>query len=367
MRLLGRRARDRSGHCAAAPAVRIETLEVRALLSAASIGACAATELSLQPSAASSQAGFAPQQIRNAYGFDQVSFGAGIDADGSGQTIAIVDAYNDPNLASDLHVFDQQFNLNDPPGLQQVGQTGGTQLPAANSGWAAETSLDVEWAHAMAPAANVLVVEANSSNLDDLLAAVNSARNAAGVSVVSMSWGSPEFYNERSLDSLFTTPAGHQGVSFVASSGDGGSAQGPTWPASSGNVISVGGTDLSTNADGDYVGETPWSQSGQGVSSQEPEPAYQAGVQHTGARVIPDVSYDADPGTGYSVYDSIPNQGTSGWQVAGGTSAGAPQWARFDRNRESGPRRKRTRFTRRRDPDASRPLSGLRVRIQRYQ
>ncbi len=322
MRFLGRRACKRNDQSVATPSVRLEALEKRALLSAASAGACAVTELSLQSTGGAALAGFAPQQIRNAYGFDQVSFAAGtVPADGSGQTIAIVDAYSDPNLASDLHIFDQQFGFNDPLSLQQVGQTGGTQLPAANSGWAAEISLDVEWAHAMAPAANILVVEADSSGLDDLLAAVDSARNATGVSVVSMSWGTAEFDGETSLDSLFTTPPGHQGVSFVASSGDGGSALGPTWPASSGNVISVGGTDLSTDSNGDYAGETPWAGSGHGISSQEPEPSYQAGVQNTGARVIPDVSYDADPNSGYLVYDSVPDQSAAGWKVIGGTSA----------------------------------------------
>ena len=157
---------------------------------------------------------------------------------GAGQTIAIVDAYNDPNIKSDLQVFDNQFGIAAPPSFNVVNQTGGANLPAADAGWSMEIALDVEWAHAIAPGANILLVEANSSSINDLVGAVNYARQAPGVTTVSMSWGGSEFAGESTYDSYFTTPAGHAGVSFVAASGDsGGSGE---WPAVSPNVLGGG-------------------------------------------------------------------------------------------------------------------------------
>src|SRR5207237_1022841 len=153
--------------------------------------------------------------------------------DGSGQTIAIVDAYNDPNIWADLQVFDKAMGIADPLSFKQLSQTGGsTSGIATDAGRAGEIALDVEWAHAIAPKAKIVLVEAKTANFNDLMAAVNYARNAAGVSVVSLSWGGSEFYGQTQYDSLFTTPAGHQGVTFVASAGDSGSWWGPQWPAS---------------------------------------------------------------------------------------------------------------------------------------
>ena len=139
-----------------------------------------------------------------------------------------------------------------------VNQTGGSKLPSTDSGWAGEISLDVEWAHAIAPGANILLVEASSADTTDLMAAVDYARHAAGVSVVSMSWGGSEFFSwgggesqsQTTYDPYFTTPAGHQGVTFIASAGDSGSQSGVQWPASSTNVLSVGGTSLYTSERG---------------------------------------------------------------------------------------------------------------------
>ena len=212
--------------------LNIESLETRCLLSATS-QIVAQPSLQISPMlATSSIQGLTPQQVRKAYGFDQISI-AGVSGSGAGQTIAIVDAYNDPNIASDLMTFDKQFSLPDPV-LKKVSQTGSsTALPATDSGWATEISLDVEWAYAIAPKANILLVEAKSDSLSDLLAGVDYARNAAGVSVVSLSWGSSEFYQESQYDSHFTTPAGHTGVTFVAASGDEGSRFGPSWPSTS--------------------------------------------------------------------------------------------------------------------------------------
>src|SRR5262249_11467046 len=129
--------------------------------------------------------GFTPVQIQHAYGFDQVGFLAGNynGTAGQGQTIAIVDAYDDPNIASDLQVFDQAFGLPDPPSFPRVNQNGSSTgpFPSVNASWAGEISLDVEWAHAIAPQANVLLVEANSTSLSDLTTAINTARKAPGV------------------------------------------------------------------------------------------------------------------------------------------------------------------------------------------
>ena len=284
--------------------------------------------------------GYTPTQIAHAYGFDQISYSNGaVAGNGAGQTIAIVDAFNDPSINADLKVFDQQFGLSNAS-LKIVNQSGGSNLPGTDPGWAGEISLDVEWAHAMAQGANILLVEANSASIDDLLAAVNYARNAAGVSVVSMSWGGSEFVNysggesesQLALDNTFTTPANHASVTFIASAGDSGFSDGVQWPASSPNVVAVGGTSLTTSdSSGAYAGEGAWRgfQEGTsgGFSQYETEPAYQQTAQQSGARSTPDVGYNADPNTGFAVYDSIAYQGVVGWQEVGGTSAGAPQWA----------------------------------------
>lgn len=297
--------------------LKMESLEPRSMLSA-SLGANA---ILVQPNVTGTLAPLAssggltiytPSQIRAAYGF------TGVSQTGAGQTIAIVDAYGDSTLSSDLHAFDQQFGLADPK-LTVVNETGGTKLPANNSGWDMEISLDVEWAHAIAPGANILLVEANSASLSDLLSAVNYARNAAGVSVVSMSWGASDFSGEAAYNSYFTTPAGHTPVTFVASSGDSGA--GASWPAIANNVLAVGGTTLKVNSNGTYASESAWSGSGGGYSSNESEASYLTTFQSSGKQSDPDVAYDADPNTGFYVRDA------GNWYDVGGTSAGAPQWS----------------------------------------
>jgi len=326
----------------------VQGLECRTLFSAAAniiISPNIALESASSPATVSTT-GYTPTQIRNAYGFSSVDFSSGsstVAGLGQGQTIAIVDAYNDPNIASDLGVFDAKYGLASPPSLKVVNQSGGSSLPATNAGWDGEISLDVEWAHAIAPDANILLVEANSDSLNNLLAAVNYARNAPGVSVVSMSWGGSEFLGETSFDSYFTTPAGHQGVTFVAAAGDSGVFSGPEWPAVSPNVLGVGGTSLTlANSSGTYGSESAWADSTGGISQLEPMPGYQSvipsadtesvsfswfgGYSVSSNRSAPDVSYDANPATGFAVYDSVPDEGFVGWQEIGGTSAGAPQW-----------------------------------------
>lgn len=265
-----------------------------------------------------------PAQVRHAYGFDQIAFnvnGQTIPGDGRGQTIAIVDAYDDPNVLADLKHFDATFGLPDPAFTKATPQ--GT--PAMDSGWAMEIALDVEWAHAIAPRASILLVEAKTSGLGDLLNAVDYARRQSGVVAVSMSWGAGEFSGETYFDSYFTTPGGHPGVTFVASSGDSGARYGPSWPAVSSNVLSVGGTHLNiANSAGAYYSESGWSYSGGGYSAYVSRPAFQNGFFTNSHRGNPDVAYDADPNSGFYVYDTA---GASGWYDVGGTSAGSPQWA----------------------------------------
>ena len=302
----------------------VESLESRALLSAISAldGVVATPSIDLLPTVTNAApSGYTPSQIAQAYGFSGITFNSGaVKGNGSGQTIAIVDAYNDPNIVSDLQLFDQTFGLANPPKFNVVNQNGSGSLPTTNAGWSEEIALDVEWAHAMAPGANILLVEANSSSLNDLLAAVNTARNTSGVSAVSMSWGTNEFRGETGYDQYFTTPSGHTSITFTASAGDNGAQA--LWPAISSNVLSVGGTTLQIS-NSTYAGETAWSGSGGGTSRFESEPSFQNSVQSTGKRTSPDVSYDANPNTGFAVYDSL----ASGWFQVGGTSAGAPQWA----------------------------------------
>ena len=160
----------------------IESLESRQLLSASDIVMHSNLVIKPDASASTTVQGFTPAQIRQAYGFDKISFSNGaVTGDGSGQTIAIVDAYNDPNIQADLKTFDTQFGIAAPPSFSVVSQTGSTtKLPTTDAGWASEISLDVEWAHAIAPGANILLVEANSATLQDLMTAVNYARHATG-------------------------------------------------------------------------------------------------------------------------------------------------------------------------------------------
>ena len=281
----------------------------------------------VQPFGSSGPSGTTPAQIRHAYGFDTITFKGGtVTGDGTGTTIAIVDAYDDPTAAGDLHQFDAAYGLPDPV-FTKVNQTGGGTMPSPNSGWALEIALDVEWAHAIAPKANILLVEANSSSDSDLFTAVQYAASQPGVAVVSMSWGGGEFGFESSWDSTFTTPAGHAGVTFVASSGDAGAPV--SYPSASPNVVSVGGTTLSIDGSGNYLGESGWSGSGGGVSAYEPQPSYQNGVvtQTSTKRANPDVAYDGNPSSGFGVYASYVEGASTPWVQVGGTSAGAPQWA----------------------------------------
>ncbi|HEV8605385.1 MAG TPA: S53 family peptidase [Tepidisphaeraceae bacterium] len=270
--------------------------------------------------------GLSPREIRHAYDLDHIIFSKGkrpIHANGAGQTIAIVDAYDAPNIAHDLRIFSKTYHLpiKDAEGDFILSKATTDPKPPVDPGWALEISLDVEWAHAIAPRAHILLVEAANASTSALLHAIDYARRQKGVSAVSLSWGGDESPFEQFYDQYLTTPPGHiggsnlrGGVTFVSSSGDSGAPA--SWPAVSPNVVAVGGTTLHLDSKNEYAGETAWAGSGGGLSVYEPV-----------TTVAPDVAYDADPTSGFAVYDSTPGSQTRGWQVVGGTSAGAPQWA----------------------------------------
>ena len=306
----------------------IEPLESRQLLSSSATEIVSPSLIidAAAKSSASTIAGYTPAEIESAYGISSIKFD-GVTGNGAGQTIAIVDAYSDPNIASDLSVFDKEFGLAAAPSFTQESAKGSTtKLPAENADWDSEISLDVEWAHAIAPDAKIVLVDASSDSMSSLMAAVEYARTITSVSVISMSWGGSEFSGETAYDQYFTTPTGHIGITFVAASGDDGAAGGADYPAASPNVLSVGGTTLSLSSTGTIESETAWSDSEGGVSGYESTPSYQSGVSSSG-RSTPDVSYDANPDTGFAVYDSVSDDGYVGWQEVGGTSAGTPQWS----------------------------------------
>jgi subtilase family serine protease len=262
--------------------------------------------------------------LASAYGLDAITFTTGsrstVVGDGAGETIALIEAYHDRHLASDLRTFDKTFNLPNPA-LDVVDQAG----KQTNRGWTLEESLDVEWAHAIAPGARILVVEARSQSRSALMAAVDRARRTPGVVAISMSWGFSETLHESS--NHFTTPGGHSGITFVAASGDSGPIGGVEWPAVSPNVLAVGGTTLLLDGSGNYLAETSWIQTSSGFSSYIAEPGYQRSVQASGKRSTPDVAFDADPATGVEVYQTLPHSRQGYWAIVGGTSLGAPAWA----------------------------------------
>ncbi len=281
-----------------------------------------------------------PAEMEAAYGITALNLGA-LTNIGKGQTIALVDAYNDPTIISDANFFSGQnglplFNQPNGPTLTVLNQTGGTNLSGipdagtagpGSDGWDIEESLDVEWAHSIAPGANIILFEANTQNLSDLLTAEVSAGKTTGVSAVSNSWGYSDFQGEQSNDSDFV----HAGVTYMASTGDSGPPTG--YPAVSPNVVAVGGTSLYVNLQGAYLGESVWGDepgdgAGAGGASQyELQPSYQTGKVNGASstnRATPDVSLDADPITGVNVYDTY---SVGGYLQVGGTSLSSPMMA----------------------------------------
>ncbi|MBI3627294.1 MAG: S53 family peptidase [Candidatus Sungbacteria bacterium] len=255
--------------------------------------------------------GITPDQIKKIYR---------LPAGGGSGTIAIIGAYDDPSIEADVNDFSRQFNLpvcttaNDCFEKHKMSPS-----MKSDSGWAMEITLDAEWAHAVAPRAKILLVEATTPSGANLLKAVDYAASRKDAVSISMSWGGAEFPEETTLDSHFISKSG---AVFFASSGDNGA--GASWPAASPNVIGVGGTSLQLKSDGTLSKETAWSGSGGGVSAYEKQPDYQTNYsipRAKGLRAIPDVAYDADPISGFPII----RLGT--WREVGGTSAGAPQWA----------------------------------------
>jgi subtilase family serine protease len=292
--------------------------------------------------------GFTPTQILKAYGFTNVTLPGGAKPIGTGETIAIIDSGNAPTITADLKAFDAQFGIPDPPSFRivnQNGQSAAGQLPPTDLEGSVETSLDVEWAHAIAPGANILLVEATALDLGDMLTANMYAAKQPGVVVVSNSWGGPEFLGETAADFAMTTPAGHAPVQFVFSAGDSGAPA--SYPAVSPNVLAVGGTSLKLTASNTIASEVVWNdgpgdaggggESGMTISGYPLEgvPNYQyqdtasnAGVLSTlTGRGTPDVSYVSDPNTGFPVRDSAAFGAATPWEEVGGTSDAAPQWS----------------------------------------
>ncbi|MQS13573.1 peptidase S8 [Streptomyces kaniharaensis] len=260
--------------------------------------------------------GYGPNDLRSAYNLPA--------GGGAGQTIAVIDAFDDPNAEADLAVYRAQFGL---PActtangcFRKIDQNGGTSYPTPDAGWAGEISLDVDMVSAIAPNAHILLVEANSATMEDLGAAVNQAV-AQGAKYISNSYGGPEDPSDSTSDNLYFN---HPGVAITASSGD--SGYGAQYPAGSQYITSVGGTTLTRNSSARGWGETVWgsfigvSGTGSGCSAYDAKPSWQT---DTGCskRTIADVAAVADPNTGVAVYQTY---GGNGWVVYGGTSVSSP-------------------------------------------
>jgi subtilase family serine protease len=267
-----------------------------------------------------SPGGESPASIRSVYDLPSTG-GSGI--------IAIVDAFDYPTAEHDLEIYSTQFGLpacTTANGCFKKVFASGSQ-PQANCGWGQEAALDIEWAHAMAPNARIVLVEAASNSFTDLFTAVDVATaqvtTGGGKGEVSMSWSGGEFSTESSFDGHFQ----NNNVVYFASSGDTGGING--YPSVSPYVVSAGGTTIHRNGSGQFTGETGWSGSGGGPSKYENKLSYQNNVTGTSAtkRSAPDFSFDADPNSGVSVYDSTRCQSRSGWLVFGGTSVSSSSLA----------------------------------------
>ncbi len=235
---------------------------------------------------------------------------------GIGRTVAIVDAYDDPNAESDLAVYRAAYGLSPCTTangcFRKVNQSGGTTYPRADTGWSEEISLDLDMVSAVCPNCHLLLVEATSNSLGNLLTAENTAA-ALAASVISNSWGANEFSSETFYDSYF-----HHGIPITASTGD--SGYGVSWPAASPYVTAVGGTSLVTSTNARGWSEAAWSGAGSGCSAFEAKPSWQTDPG-CARRMVADVSAVANPSTGVAVYDSY---NEPGWLVFGGTSVAAP-------------------------------------------
>lgn len=258
----------------------------------------------------------------------QIQHNLGLKGDGTGQTVAIVDAYHHSQIASDLNVFSKQFNLpaacdGAPAGADcfdfSVHTMPGTTVDGG--GWDGEAALDVEWVHAVAPHAKIVLVEAQDPTMQHLNEAVDAAA-ALHPAAVSMSYG---MNREFSGETFYDNRCLYSDTVCVESAGDSGNPTG--YSATSPNVLSIGGTSLRLDAAGNTVGQTAWRGTGGGLSFFEKRPAYQDGFNADAHRGTPDVSAVADPATGVAVYYTDVVQGRSGWGQIGGTSLSAPIWS----------------------------------------
>jgi len=266
--------------------------------------------------AAAAPSGLSPANLHSAYNLPSTG--------GSGLTVAVVDAYNDPNAESDLATYRSTYGLSSCTKangcFKQVSQTGSTtSLPTNDTGWAGEEALDIDMVSAVCPNCNIILVEANSANDTDLGIAENEAVSL-GAKFVSNSWGGSESSSQTSEDTSYFK---HPGVAITVSAGD--SAYGAEYPATSQYVTAVGGTALSTSSNSRGWSESVWHTSstegtGSGCSAYDPKPSWQTD-SGCSKRMEADVSAVADPATGVAVYDTY---GGSGWAVYGGTSASSP-------------------------------------------
>jgi subtilase family serine protease len=283
------------------------------------------TAASATPDAIPAGYGYGPSQLQSAYNLTSASA-----SDGSGRTIALVDAYNDPTAASDLAAYRSAAGLPAVPSFEQVNQNGATSpLPATaptDDDWTLEESLDLDMASAICPECNIVLVEATNDSGDGLYIAENTAAGLAGY--VSNSWGGTESSTDTTYDSEYFD---HPGDVITASAGD--SDYGVIYPSTSPNVVSVGGTSLSTASNSRGWTESVWNDgggegTGSGCSSYEPEPSWQTALDLPSGcskRIANDTSADADPDTGLAVYDTSNDNG--GWNEVGGTSASSPMVA----------------------------------------
>ena len=262
-----------------------------------------------KPKISATPSGYGPADIRSAYGLGSAS--------GSGRTVAIVDAYDDPTAEADLATYRSTYGLpactTSNGCFRKVNQSGGTSYPRKDAGWATEISLDLDMVSASCPDCHILLVEANSASFSNLGTAVNYAATQ-GVSAISNSYGGS--------DSAGTSDYDHPGIAITASTGDNG--YGVESPASYDSVVAVGGTSLSKASNSRGWTEQAWSGAGSGCSTKNAKPSWQTAATQCSGKALADVSAVADPATGVSVYDSTPYQGRSGWQVYGGTSASSP-------------------------------------------
>ena len=248
--------------------------------------------------------GYHPADLQAAYGLGS----------GAAMTVAVIDAYDDPSVESDLAVYRTTFGLGECSSgngcFRKIDQHGGTAYPAFNMGWSEEIAIDVEMISAVCPRCSILLVEADSASLDDLSAAVDTAVSQ-GARVVSNSYYAPEWSGERSYDVHYD----RRGVAMTVASGD---QKYVSYPAASPYVTSVGGTILSrTNG---AFSQSNWSYTGHGCSAYEPRPSWQSALSSCSTRAAVDLAAVADPQSGVSMFDAA----AGGWLVAGGTSVGAP-------------------------------------------